>query len=501
MIKERVLDFANKLSMKKRGSKDEITPDNPEYKILAIVLTEEMAEVGLCLEAHKKMCAEEVASLCGKSLKDTEILLWELAVAGGAFINKIDGVDKYWIERWIPVQMEMIANNNDTIADQDLKERQRYVPKLKHNYEEKIAVIGAGPAGLSCAYYLAIEGYKVTVFEKQHALGGMLTFGIPSFRLEKDVVNAEIDILKAIGVTFKTGIEVGKNVSLDDLRGQGFEAFYLAIGAQLGRNLGLKGENADGVTTGVDFLRNVAINQDLKIEGNTIVIGGGNVAIDVARSATWVGASNVELYCLESLEQMPALTEKIEEAMAENITINNSWGPHRILVKNKTVVGIEFKKCISIFDENQKFSPKFNENDTKIVKANNVLISVGQAMDWGKLTAGSKIKLNANMTIKADAITYQTAEPDVFAGGDILTGPKFAIDAIAMGKEGAISIHRFINKGHSLTIGRINRDYISCKKNNLVFDGYDRLPSQKGTHADTIKLNDSYKDLNPTINK
>ena len=282
------------------------------------------------------------------------------------------------------------------IAEQDLNKDHRFVPKLRHEYGKKISVIGAGPAGLSCAYYLAIDGYKVTVFEKQKTLGGMLTFGIPAFRLEKDVINAEIDILRELGVEFKTGVEVGKDISLDQLRTQGFEAFYLAIGAQLGRNLGLEGEDAEGVITGVDFLRNVALNQDLKIEGKTIVIGGGNVAIDVARSATRVGSSKVDMYCLENRNEMPALQEEIEEALEEDIAINNSWGPKRIVVENGHIVGVEFKKCISVFDENKRFSPKFDENETKIVEANNVLISVGQGIDWGNLIEGSKIELNGN---------------------------------------------------------------------------------------------------------
>jgi len=205
------------------------------------------------------------------------------------------------------------------------------------------------------------------------------------------------------------------------------------------------------------------------------------------------------MFCLENREQMPALSEEIEEAIEENIAINNSWGPKHILVKNGKVVGVEFKKCISVFDENKKFAPTFDENETQIIEASNVLISVGQAMDWGKLTTGSKMKLNANMTIKADPVTYQTGEPDVFAGGDALTGPRFAIDAIAMGKEGAISIHRFVNHGQSLTIGRLNRDYRSFDKENLNLEGYDRLPRQKADHAEANESKKTFKDLRTTF--
>ncbi len=809
MVKERVLDYANKISRTKRGARDEILPEYPEYKILEPVVSDEMAEVGLCLELRNPKSAQEIAPQCGKSVEETEKLLWDLAMAGAAFVNKIDDVDKYWHDIWVPGHMEMMANSKENvkkfpqiaeafdaygkrkgppaagnfpvglgpmrvipiersiegethrasyeevskylnentrfsvsdcscrtsresmgegcghlkedmciqmghaaeyyvrtgrgreitreeafeiikraednglmhqipntdgpgkthaicnccgcgcfamriaemyvnpdmvrsnyvsevdkekcvacgecvencptnalklgqkicaktpvaekkrdlphdtewgpdkwnpeyrlnkmvvvdtgtspckaecpahigiqgyiklasqgkytealelikyenpfpavcgrvcprycesactrgdvddpiaiddikkfIAEQDLILEHRYVPRVKHQYGKKIAVVGAGPAGLSCAYYLAVDGYKVTVFEKQKALGGMLTFGIPSFRLEKDVVNAEIDILRELGVEFKTGIEIGKDLSLKDLRTQGFEAFYLGIGAQAGRKLGIEGENAAGVTTGVDFLRSINLNEENRLAGHTIVIGGGNVAIDVARTAVRAGSSRVEMFCLESRMEMPALPEEIEEALSEDISINNSWGPKRILVEDGHVVGVEFKKCISVFDENKRFSPKFDENDTKIINTNNVLVSVGQAMDWGSLITDSKVELNPNKTVKADPITFQTAEPDIFVGGDALIGPKFAIDAIAMGKEGAISIHRYVQNGQSLLLGRTKRDYRPLDKANLDLDGYDRLPRQKPEHVDGNKSKETYKDLRTTF--
>jgi NADPH-dependent glutamate synthase beta subunit-like oxidoreductase/NAD-dependent dihydropyrimidine dehydrogenase PreA subunit len=810
MVKERVLDLANKISRTKRGTKSEIKPEYPEYKILEPVVTEEMAEAGLCLELRKPKSAEEIAAQCGKSVEETGKLLWELAVAGVAFVNKIDGVDKYWHDIWVPGHMEMMANNKENvkrypqiakafddygkrkgpaaagvfpvgtgpmrvipietaiegetrrasyeevskylnentifsvsdcscrtsreamgegcghlkedmciqmghaaeyyirtgrgreitreeafeiikkaeenglmhsipnldgsgkthaicnccgcscfalriagmflnndmvrsnyvskvdkdkcvacgecaavcpvnalklgqklctktpivekqredlpsnsewgpdkwnqdyrinrenvvdtgtspcktncpahisvqgyiklasqgrykealelikhenpfpavcgricprkcesdctrgdiddpiaideikkfIAEQDLNMDNRYIPKLRHEYGKKIAIIGAGPSGLSCAYYLGIDGYKVTVFEKQKALGGMLTLGIPSYRLEKEVVNAEIQILKELGVEFKTGVEVGKDVSFKELRSEGYEAFYLAIGAQAGRKLSIEGEDSEGVITGVDFLREVNLGNDIKLEGNVVVIGGGNVAIDVARTAARVGATKVDMYCLESQKEMPALEEEIEEAVSENIGINNSWGPKRIIQENGRVVGIEFKKCLSVFDVNGKFSPVYDENETKLVKTNNILISVGQAMEWGNLLENSKIELNPNKTIKVDSFTLQTGEPDVFAGGDVMTGPKFAIDAIALGKEGAISIHRYVQKGQSLINGRDKKEYHALDKENLTLEGYDRLPRQKAEHVDGAKAKESFKDLRTTF--
>jgi NADPH-dependent glutamate synthase beta subunit-like oxidoreductase len=811
MVKEKVLDLANHISNKKRGSKNEIKASDPEYMILEPVVTEEMAEVLLCMEIRKKATAKEVAPLCGKSVERTTELLLELADAGVCFVNEIDGVDTFWYETWVPGIMEMMVNNkknvekypqiprafeaygrvrgpktagsfpvgvglmrvipiehaiegetrrasyeevskylNDNdifsvsdcscrtareamgegcghlkediciqmghaaeyyirtkrgrqitreeafeiikraeenglmhqipnldgsgkthaicnccgcsclslrtasmfinadmvrsnyvskvdkdkcvacgecvqncpvnalqlgqklcsktpvtteikrtetprdtewgpdkwnpdyrtnrkdvvdtgtspcktncpahiavqgyiklasqgryrealelikhenpfpavcgricprkcetdctrgdidepvaideikkfIAEQDLNVNHRYVPQRRHEYGKKIAVVGAGPSGLSCAYFLAIDGYKVTVFEKEDVLGGMLTLGIPAFRLEKEVINAEIDILKELGVEFKTGIEVGRDVSLKELRDQGFKAFYIAIGACTGRKLGIEGENAENVITGIDFMRDVNLGKDLKLEGNVIVIGGGNVAIDVARTATRIGDTQVKMYCLESREQMPALPEEIEEALSEDIEINNSWGPKRIIVENDRATGVEFKKCISVFDKNGKFNPTYDENNTVIVKADTILLSIGQGMDWGELLADSKIELNRNNTIKTDPVTLQTGEPDVFAGGDALTGPKFAIDAIALGKEGAISIHRYVQPGQSLIIGRDRKEYHALDKENLKLQGYDCSSRQSIGHVDGSKSRKTFKDLRRTF--
>lgn len=383
------------------------------------------------------------------------------------------------------------------IAEQDLKSDHRFVPEKTAARPEKIAVIGAGPAGLSCAYFLAVDGYQVTVFEKQPVLGGMLTLGIPSFRLEKEIIHSEIDILRELGVEFKTGVEIGRHITLHELRRTGYKAFYLAIGAQNGRTLGLEGEEAEGVMSGVEFLRKVNLNENLKLAGPTIVIGGGNVAIDVARTAARIGASSIDLYCLETRDEMPALDEEIEEAISEGIIMNNAWGPKQIVLENGHVAGVEFMKCLSVFDEDGKFSPTFNENITKTVKADHVLISVGQKMDWGFLLSGSRMELNPNRTVKADDLSFQTGDADVFAGGDVVTGPKFAIDAIAMGKQGATSIHRYIH-GDNLTLSR-ERDYHALDKENLNLEGYDRMPRQRPLHIDGSKSKETFKDLRVTF--
>lgn len=383
------------------------------------------------------------------------------------------------------------------IAEQDLDKNRRFIPAKKHNYGKPVAVIGSGPAGLSCAYYLAEDGYKVTVFEKLSKPGGMLTVGIPSFRLEKNVVEAEIDILKEMGVVFKTNTEVGKDVSLDDLRKQGFKAFFLAIGAQGGRKLGLENEDAKGVIAGVEFLRDVNLGKKSALHGKVIVIGGGNVAIDVARTAVREGAESVAMYCLEARNEMPALNEEIEEALEEDIVINNSWGPKRIISKDGKVTGIELKKCVSVFDKDKKFNPKYDENKTITVDADFVLLSVGQSIDWGGLLTDSAVVLNRNNTAQADSLTYQTAQSDVFVGGDAYTGPKFAIDAIAAGKQAAISIHRFVQPGQSLVYGRDRREYIALDKQNIVVESYDTSRRQLAGH--NAKNRKTFKDTRVTF--
>lgn len=390
------------------------------------------------------------------------------------------------------------------IAKQDLTAENRYIPPIippttGRLFEEKIAIIGGGPAGLSCAFYLAEKGYKPTVFEKNEKPGGMLVYGIPSFKLEKDVVEAEIDVMRQMGVEIKCGIEVGKDITLEELRKQGYKAFYLAIGCQGGRKANIQGEDAEGVMTAVDFLRTVGDNQNYPVEGRTVVVGGGNVAIDMARTASRCGASEVSMFCLESREIMPASEEEITEAQEEGITLNCGWGPKEILTENGKVKGIVFKKCLSVFDENKRFAPKFDEAVTMTVPCERVFLSIGQSIVWGNLLEGSKVELGRGNGAVADKVTYQTAEPDIFVGGDVYTGPKFAIDAIAAGKEGAISIHRFVQPHSSLTIGRNRRQFIELDKSNIQVEEYDNSSRQIPGVRKDIDVHKSFRDAKETF--
>lgn len=379
------------------------------------------------------------------------------------------------------------------IAQQDLNAERRFipdrvVPKLLGGFEEKIAIIGAGPAGLSCAYYLAEKGYKPTVFEKNEKPGGMLRYGVPSFKLEKDVIDAEIDIIRQLGVEIKCGVEVGKDVTLDELRSQGYKAFYIAIGCQGGRKANIPGEDAEGVMTAVDFLRTVGGDESYPVQGKAVVVGGGNVAIDVARTAVRCGAESVKMFCLEPRDRMPASEEEIEDAAADGVTLDCGWGPKEIRVENGKVTGVVFKKCVSVWDAEGRFNPAYDENDTITVDCDRVFLSIGQSIIWGDLLKGSRVKLGRGQGAEADKLTYQTAQPDIFVGGDVYTGPKFAIDAIAAGKEAAVSLHRFVQPNTSLTIGRNRRDFIELDKTNALIDiNYDTAPRQKPGYNEALR--------------
>ena len=379
------------------------------------------------------------------------------------------------------------------IAQQDLNAETRFVPekvipKVDGEFEEKIAIIGGGPAGLSCAYYLAEKGYRPTVFEKEKQPGGMLMHGIPEFRLEKDVIEAEIDVLRALGVEFRCGVEVGRDVTIPELREQGYKGFYVAIGLQSGGRLGVPGEDAEGVKAGIELMREVNLEGKKELSGRVVVIGGGNIGADVARTALRCGAEKVSLYCLEDYDSMPMGVEDRTECEEDGIEIHAGWGQTEILAENGRCSGIRFRKCLSVRNAEGRFAPTFDDNTTEEVPCDMVLYCIGQKVDWKGLLTGTAVELNPNGTAKADPVTYQTAEPDLFVGGDVYTGQKFAIDAIAAGKQGAVSLHRWVQDA-TLTIGRDKREFIELDKNNLLLEeaSYDNTPRQRIGYNETLR--------------
>lgn len=378
------------------------------------------------------------------------------------------------------------------IAQQDLNAETRFVPekaipKVDGEFSEKIAVIGGGPAGLSCAYYLAEKGYRPTVFEREARPGGMLMNGIPSFRLEKDVVEAELDILRELGVEFRCGVEVGKDVTIAQLREQGYQSFYVAVGLQSGGKLNIPGGDADGVMAGIDFMRQVNLHEKKTLSGKVVVIGGGNIGADVARTTVRCGTESVDLYCLEAYDDMPMGEEDRSECERDGITVHAGWGQTEIVVEDGKCAGIRFRKCTRVKNDDGRFAPEFDDSVSEQAECTTVLYCIGQKVDWRELLTGTAVEFNPNGTVKADPITYQTAEKDIFVGGDAYTGQKFAIDAIAAGKEGAISLHRFVQHA-TLTVGRNCRQFIELDKENaLIPVNYDTTPRQRIGYNEALR--------------
>lgn len=379
------------------------------------------------------------------------------------------------------------------IAQQDLDAETRFVPekvipKVDGEFAEKIAVIGAGPAGMSCAYYLAEKGYRPTVFEKEARPGGMLMNAIPSFRLEKDVVEAEIDVLRQLGVEFRCGVEVGKDVTIAQLRQEGYKGFYVAVGLQSGGRLPVPGGDAENVISGVDFMRDVNLRGKKSLSGRVVVIGGGNIAADVARTAVRCGAENVSLYCLEGYDEMPMGEEDRSECERDGVAVYAGWGPREVSVEGGKAAGVSFVKCLKVKDENGRFAPVYDENTVQVAPCTTVLFCIGQKAEWRELLSGTAVEFDPNGTAKADPVTYQTAEADIFVGGDAFTGQKFAIDAIAAGKQGAVSLHRFV-QGATLTIGRDRRQFIELDKKSalIAVDSYDNTPRQRVGYNEALR--------------
>ena len=359
------------------------------------------------------------------------------------------------------------------IADHDMNEATRFIPKMVNQigrpYTEKIAIIGAGPAGMSCAYYLANKGYPVTVFDRNPVPGGMLTLGIPAFRLEKDVLNAEIDILREMGVEFRCGFEVGKDVTIQQLRDEGYKGFYLAIGAQKSAKLNIPGEELEGVFGGVEFLREVNLGNKPAIGKRCAVIGGGNVAMDVCRSAVRLGAEETYIIYRRSQDEMPADPEEVKEAMEEGVKFRFLSAPIEIIGRDGKVSALKVEAMeLGEPDEKGRRRP-IGTGKFETIELDSVIGAIGQTVDWGGLDVGRLVTTKKG-TAEADALTYQTAQPDIFVGGDCYTGPSFAINAIAAGKEAAISLHRYVHPGQTLTAGRDRREYRALDKEHVMLD-------------------------------
>ena len=391
------------------------------------------------------------------------------------------------------------------LADREIAKENRYIPnkvisKVNGDFDDKIAIIGAGPAGLSAAYYLATMGYHPTVFEKNERPGGMLVYGIPTYKLEKDVIDAEIEVIKELGVEIKCGVEVGKDISISELKKQGYKAFYIAIGCQGGRRPGVPNDTAEGTDIAVNYLKHTFEHQDEMFKGDVVVVGGGNVAIDCARSAHRLNAKSVTMVCLEGKNEMPASNEEVAEALAENVVLENGWGPKEVLVdESGKVTGIIFKKCVSVYDENHKFAPKYDEDATMTLPADKIVFAIGQAIEWGDLLKDTKVTFwHGNYPI-ADKFTYQTADEDIFVGGDVFTGPKFVIDAIAQGHEVAESLIRHVRFNASLTIGRDRRSFIEFNKYDIDLPSYDTAGRQEAGMDESIDFKKSWRDAHKTL--
>jgi NADPH-dependent glutamate synthase beta subunit-like oxidoreductase len=333
------------------------------------------------------------------------------------------------------------------VADYWLQEKAK--PALRI-YSRKTAIIGSGPAGLAAAYDLVKMGYPVTVFEAQALLGGMLRTGIPEYRLPRTILDAQVDYIKGMGVDFRTGVTFGKDLTLTELRKNGYEAVLFVIGAQQSRRIEIEGARLPDVLWGLDFLRDVKLKRKVTVKDHVAVIGGGNVAIDAALTALRVGAKNVRVVCIERREEMPAHEEAIKTAMDEGVDLSVSWGPKRVVGDRKRMKGVELVRCLSVFDEAGRFNPSYDEKTTQFMEADTVIFAIGESTDLSILPREMKTR---NDHIVVEPVTLETNLPGVFAAGVAVSGPGSVVEAIASGKKAAVSIDRYL-RGEDLKAGR-----------------------------------------------
>ncbi len=338
------------------------------------------------------------------------------------------------------------------VADYETGKREMPIPEVGPDKGKKVAVIGGGPSGLECALELRKAGYGVTIYEAHDKLGGMLYVGIPAYRLPKDELAREVSIIEKMGIEVKYNTRVGKDISIQDIHAS-FDAVFAGPGAHGGRGLGIENEDARGVIGGIAFLRAVAKGEPMGIGKKVFVIGGGNVAVDVALTAKRLGAAEVHMVCLERWDEMPAHSWEVDQAVEEGVKVHASWGPKRIEAKAGAVKSIEFRRCTSVFDEMKRFNPRYDDTNTISYDADTVILAIGQAMDTGFLKELEGLEILRDGRLKADSVSLETTVKGVFAGGDAVTGPKMAIDAIAQGQKAAESIIRFL-EGRDLKEGR-----------------------------------------------
>jgi NADPH-dependent glutamate synthase beta subunit-like oxidoreductase len=426
--------------------------------------------------------------------------------------------EKYGAESTDPDSFQDLLKTDEDLGCHRIWHLSELRNQIFEKKERKVAVVGAGPSGLACAHDLALMGYSVTIFEALDHSGGMLRYGIPEYRLPRGVIEREISHLDKLGVTLHTGIPLTADYNLKSLKGEGFEAIFLSIGAMQGRDLNIPGSDKDGCMKAVDYLLNLNRGYRLDLGQKVVVIGGGLVALDtartivrdfytpmeeiektaeavvgqpaldVARGALRAGASEVHVVSLESFEEMPASqtvsgSEELSQAREEGITFHPSWGP-KIVLGDKKVTGIELVACTQVFDENGRFNPQFNSEKTQIIDTDSVIFAIGQQVDLSFVLESDDIELTKAGTIKIDPETLATTTPGIYAGGDAAFGPRIAIEAVANGKTAARSIHDYLTEGQSSKSVQIRINKIPTNDYSM-FSNYETLNRQKPPTTET----------------